>query len=105
MRERMEGIHRKRVSYTNPFQVSKRRTKGTHLSQFSILCLSVGWFTPETAKQTARTAEWSAPAFERASAITCSRVSLAAISELKTRKMGHIAGQEKCKLVNRVSSH
>lgn len=45
-----------------------------------ILCWSVGWFTPDTAKQTARTEDRFEPHFERASAITCSNVSLAAVS-------------------------
>lgn len=52
----------------------------SNLSQFNILCWSVGWLTPDTAKQTARTADRVEPDLERASAITCSSVSLAAAS-------------------------
>lgn len=54
--------------------------KRANLSQFKILCWSVGWLTPETARQTARTADRLEADFARASAITCSNVSLAAVS-------------------------
>lgn len=52
----------------------------TNLSQFNIISWSFGWLTPETPKQTAWTAALLEPDFERASAITCSNVSLAAAS-------------------------
>lgn len=56
---------------------------GAHLSQAKILCWSKGWLTPDTARQTARTADRFEPDFESASAITCSKVSLAAVSVQK----------------------
>lgn len=51
-----------------------------YLSQFIIRSTSVGWLTPETAKQTACTQKRVEPAFERALAMTSSRASLAALS-------------------------
>lgn len=52
----------------------------THLNQFNIRSWSFGWLTPETPKQTARTADFFDPDFVRASVITCTNVSLAAVS-------------------------
>lgn len=64
--------------------LSKQRI--TNRNQFNILSWSFGWLTPDTAKQTARTADRFEPAFERASAITCSNVSLAALSVIIKQK-------------------
>lgn len=60
----------------------------TNLSQFNTLSWSVGWLTPDTPKQTARTADRLAPALTRVSAITCSNVSLAAASVSLKQKEG-----------------
>ena len=62
-----------------------RCKKKKDLSQLNIRYSSVGWLTPDTARQTAKTAERVEPDLRRASAITLSNVSLAAVSIKKQR--------------------
>lgn len=59
---------------------SFKKNYSKDLSHPSILCWSEGWLTPDKDKQTALTAEWLEPAFERASAITFFKVSFAVAS-------------------------